>query len=130
MKMQCHSKESGFHLPSRTSRRGTVLLCLALVLPFMLGACFRQDVLTVDIDIPQMRSAECRRLVLQAIGQLEQDAIERADLDIETGVMTITYDSRRLALKNIEHVIAAAGFDANDERAPDEARAALPEECR
>ena len=108
-----------------------VLLFVGFVGILWLGtACFRQDVLTVEISVPQMGSPECRRLVLQALGRLEQDAIKRADLDIETRTATITYDSMRLALKNIELAITAAGFDANDEVAPDEARAQLPEVCR
>jgi len=106
------------------------LCCFALLTAGLMTACFRQDVITTDISIPQMGSPECRRLVLQALGRLEQDAIIRADLNIETRTATITYNSTRLALKNIEYAFTAAGFDANDERADAEARAALPAECR
>ncbi len=111
--------------------RKILVLCIAgLMVPAFIAGCFRQDILTVDISIPQMRAPECRRLVLQALGRLEQDAISRADPNIETGILTITYDSRRVALKNIEYAITAAGFDANEEKAPPEARNALPAECR
>lgn len=111
-------------------RQSLFLLCVGILMPVLVAGCFRQDVLTVDISIPQMGAPECRRLVLQALGGLEQDAIIRADLNIQTRVATITYDSRRLALKNIEHAITAAGFDANEEEAPPDAREALPAECR
>lgn len=111
--------------------RKLLLFCVAgLMVPAFLAACYRQDILTVDISVPQMGSPQCRSLVLQALGRLEQDAIIRAAPNIETRVLTITYDSRRLALKNIEYAITAAGFDANEEQAPQEARDALPAECR
>jgi hypothetical protein len=42
----------------------------------------------------------------------------------------VTYDALKLGIKNIEYVIAGAGFDANDTPAPKEAREALPAECR
>ena len=103
--------------------------CLAGLLLFS-SACFRQDVLTVEISVPQMGSPECRRLVMQALGRLDQEAIKQADLNIDTRTATITYDSMRLALMNILHAITAAGFDANDEVASEEARAQLPEVCR
>ncbi len=103
---------------------------LLLFLPLLVAGCFRQDILTVDISVPQMGSPECRRLVMQALGNLEQDAIIRADFNLETRTATITYNSMRLALKNIEYALTHAGFDANDEIASDEARAQLPEECR
>lgn len=105
-------------------------MCIALILPVLLTGCFRQDVVTVDISIPQMKSSECRRLVMQALNSLEHDAIKQAAPNIQTGVLQITYDSKRLALKNIEYSIAAAGFDANEEKAPAEARDALPAACR
>jgi len=106
------------------------LLGLSLLMPGLFTGCFRQDVITTEISVPQMRSPECRRLVLQALGRLEQDAIIRADLNMQTGVATITYNSTRLALKNIEYALTNAGFDANEEKADAEARAALPPECR
>lgn len=106
------------------------ILCVGILLPLALTGCFRQEVLTVDISVPQMGSPECRRLVLQALGRLEQDAIVQVEPNVQTRVVTVTYNSTRLALKNIEHAITAAGFDANEEKATDEARAALPEACR
>jgi hypothetical protein len=111
-------------------RPSCINLCLGLLFVNLLTACFRQDIITVEISIPQMGSPECRQLVLQALGRLEQDAILEADLNTQSRVATIRYNSTRLALKNIEHAITAAGFDANEEKAPPEARAALPEECR
>jgi copper chaperone CopZ len=93
-------------------------------------SCFRQTEVTVEISVPQMGSPECRSLVLQAIDTLDREAVKRADLDVNRRVARVTYDSTAIALKNIEYAITAAGFDANEERATEEARARLPAACR
>ena len=105
----------------------TILLlgCMAL-----LTGCFRKEILTVEIAIPQMQSEACAQLVLQAIGRLEADAILRAEMIVDRRIASVQYDSTRLGLKNIEHAISMAGFDANDVLARPEAREALPEGCR
>ncbi len=82
-----------------------------------LTGCFRQDVVTIEIDVPAMRTADDRAKILQALNGLEKDAVEHANLDIETQTITVTYNSMRLARKNIEHAIAAAGYDANEIKA-------------
>jgi hypothetical protein len=64
------------------------------------------------------------------LGRLEADAIVRAQPDVAARTVTVTYNSMRLAIKNIEYAITAAGFDVNEEQARPEARQALPEGCR
>jgi len=92
--------------------------------------CFRPHIVTVDISVPQMRSPDCASLVERALGSYEEEAILETATDIDRQILTVTYDQRRLALKNLEYSLTAAGFDANDARADERARAALPSECR
>ena len=58
------------------------------------------------------------------------DGIVSATPDYEKRTVSVTYDTTKLAIKNIEFVIAGVGFDANDIPAKPEARKALPAECR
>jgi copper chaperone CopZ len=103
---------------------------LLLLLPLLCVGCFRQDVVTIDIAIPQMRSQPCAERIIQSLGRLEQGAIVGLETDLENGVLSVTYNAMRLAKKNIEYAITDAGFEANGEAADAEARQALPEECR
>ena len=90
--------------------------------------CLRQDVLTVTISVPQLKATECSKSIQDAL--LKIDGIMFAQPDPATHSIVVTYDSKKLALKNIEFLISGAGFDANDTPANPEARAALPESCR
>lgn len=90
---------------------------MVLIGVLALTGCFRQDLITVEIEVPAMRTAEDRAKVLQALSGLEKEAVQHADLDAESQKVTITYNSTRLARKNIEHAIAAAGYDANEIKA-------------
>lgn len=90
--------------------------------------CFRQDHRTIEIQTPQLRSTNCFELVQAAIKSV--DGIEYAVPHYEEGTLSITYNAMKLGIRNIEFVIAGAGFDANDTKAPPSVRVALPEGCR
>ena len=92
--------------------------------------CLRQDVLTVTISVPQMKAPECSKLITDAFLKIETGCILYAQPDPTTRSIAVTYDSKKLALKNIEFLISGARFDANETPANPEARAALPEGCR
>lgn len=92
------------------------VLCLGLGILLLTG-CFRQDIVTVDIAVPAMQATEDRQRILSALSGLEQEAIKKVELDTDRRIATVTYDSTRLARKNIEHAIASAGYDANEVKA-------------
>ena len=100
------------------------------LLALLASACFRPDIVTTRIDLPQLRSAECAERAGQALAQFERDALIEVTFDAGARQAVITYDRRRLALKNIEYALTRAGFDANQETATDEARTTLPAGCR
>jgi copper chaperone CopZ len=90
--------------------------------------CFRQDVRTLVVKIPQMKSADCSKIIQGALSRIE--GIVSAEPDLEKRTMSITYNSTKLSIKNVEFLIAGVGFDANDEQGKTDAKAALPADCR
>jgi copper chaperone CopZ len=104
------------------------LVGCVVVLAFLACGCFRQDVRTLVVKIPQMQSADCSKIIQGALSRIE--GIVSAEPDLEKRTMSITYNSTKLSIKNIEFLIAGVGFDANDEQGKPDAKAALPVGCR
>jgi copper chaperone CopZ len=75
-----------------------------------------------------MKSADCAKIIQGALSRIE--GIISAEPDIEKHTMSVKYNSTKLAIKNIEFLIAGVGFDANEESGKPEAKAALPPGCR
>jgi copper chaperone CopZ len=94
----------------------------------LLAGCFRQDIKTLVVRVPHMKSPECSKLIQDAMSRIE--GIFSAEPDLKAGTMAVTYDSKRLSIKNIEYLITGLGFDANNEKGNPEARAKLPTGCR
>jgi copper chaperone CopZ len=90
--------------------------------------CYRQDVRAVVVKVPQMKSADCEKLVQESLRSTE--GIKAVVIREDHRSVEVTYEALKLGIKNIEHSIAAAGFDANDTPGLVEARAKLPEGCR
>lgn len=92
------------------------------------AGCYRQDVRTIEIAVPQMKSDECAQLVRQALAGV--DGIEAVVPDVPNRRVLVTYNALKLAKVNIEYHLTDAGFDANDKPAKAEMRAKLPSDCR
>lgn len=106
-----------------------IALSLSTAAVLLLGSgCFRQDKRTITVKVPQLRSEACLRFVQDAVKPVE--GIEHVTPNYEQGTLDVTYNAMKLGIRNIEFVIAGAGFDANDTKAPANVRAALPEGCR
>lgn len=103
------------------------LLATVSVLTLGVG-CFRQDRRTITVQVPQLRSADCLHFIQDAVKPVE--GIEQVTPHYEQGTLDVTYNAMKLGIRNIEFVIAGAGFDANDTKAPANVRASLPEGCR
>lgn len=106
---------------------------LALVTGIMIfglgSGCYRQEKRTLEVSVPQMKTPECGKIILDALmGPIE--GIETANPDYEKHIVTVTYNSTKVGIKNIEFVIAGVGFDANDIPAKPEAHQSLPADCR
>ena len=98
-----------------------VLLALA-------AGCYRQDIRTLEVPLPQMGSPECARIVQNVFNRI--DGIEQVEIDLANRRIFVTYDGLKMGVVNIEYQLTGAGFDANDKPARPEARAKLPPACR
>lgn len=105
------------------------LLCAFLALG-LAGACRLSDVRTLTVRLPQVVNDACENRVRDALRPLKGIDWKSLAFDRAAGTLTLRYESLVLAHKNIEHAIIAAGFDANELTATEEARRALPPECR
>ncbi len=94
----------------------------------VLAGCYRNDTRILTFDVPGLKSEDCAAILQQAMGKIE--GIEAAEADIGNRKLTVTFNGLKLATKNVEYVIAGAGFDVNDTTAPQQARNNLPEGCR
>jgi len=104
-------------------------IAIASLSALLIGTgCFRQDRRTITVKVPNLRSEACLHLIQNAAKPV--DGIEQLTPDYANGTLDVTYNAMKLGIKNIEFVIAGAGFDANETKAPDNVKAALPEGCR
>ena len=109
----------------RNSRIGGLALAAALLLT---GGCFRENVQTLTVDVPSMRTPACADIVREALEGGEH--IQAVRVDLEARQVEVVFNSLYTAHKNIEQAIAEAGFDANAIPADPEARDSLPKPCR
>jgi hypothetical protein len=102
---------------------------LAAVLTLASG-CFRPETLTAEIRVPALRSETAAALVYEAFSAFPAEDVKVLSVDRQAGTVRVSYDSTRVALRNLQHRLAAAGFDADDIPANPDARQRLPEDCR
>jgi MprA protease rhombosortase-interaction domain-containing protein len=91
-------------------------------------ACRRQEFRTVTLVCPQVQNAACTALVTAVLDKTE--GVVSNSVKCGVGTVTVTYDSMRTAIKNLEFAVAEVGFDAGPIPADAKARDALPAECK
>lgn len=108
------------------------LISSVLVAALMLCAnsCRQADIRTIKIDVPEMNNSVCAEIIGRAVAGLKGVVPDKTVADLSERTVTVTYDSLKLSLKNVEFAIADAGFQANDVPANAEQRAKLPQSCR
>ena len=87
-------------------------------------ACRQSDVRTYTLPVAGVKNAACEEVIREALKRTEVVMADK--LQFATGTVTVTYDSMRLARKNIEAVIAEAGFSAGETPANPSAVTNLP----
>jgi hypothetical protein len=111
-------------------KRAWIAILLGLGL-LALPACRRYDHQTVAIAVPGLRGETCLDPIRTELRLLLQDgSIVSLAPDYTGEILTITFDSMRIARKNLEHAIADAGFPANDIPADPKARDELTSDCK
>lgn len=134
----------------------------ALSIACLLMGCRLKDVRTVTLSVADARCAECAKVLIRAlagIGEVDPNAtitvreedhrafaswkphaknntaaVSAVVVRYDKGEVDVTYDSLKLAIKNLEFAIAEAGYEVQTQpctiAADSAARAALPEACR
>ncbi len=105
------------------------LLCLVCL---VVGgvSCRQHDFRTIVVDVPEMHNQACINAIVKTLGTSPGLRPKSVDFNVAKRQITVTYDSLLTADKNIEFLIAKAGFAANAVPADKKAAAALPTECR
>lgn len=101
---------------------------LAITALVLLVSCYRQDVRTDTFQVPQLAGPACARIIQEALAPIE--GIQSAQPDYENRTMAVTYDTKKLARKNVEYTITGIGFDCNENKANPAAKKKLPESCK
>ena len=70
---------------------------------------------------------QCKQRIQKA---LKVKGVEVATWDVETKMLTVTYQPALISLQGLHHTVAAVGHDTEQEKATDAAYKALPECCR
>lgn len=91
------------------------------------AGCRQRDIRVAIVKVPTVVNAACEARVLESLRPLK--GIRLDTIAYTNGVLYVHYDSMMLGLKNIEHAIKDAGFDANEFPGEPDARAKLPKEC-
>lgn len=91
-------------------------------------ACFRQDVREFPVDVPQLHGDACFQIMRHALMAME--GVQDVQPDYPARQIIVTFDSKKLANKNVEYRLTESGFEANGNPPDLAARAQLPPGCR
>jgi len=103
-------------------------ICTGLLFAALCTGCYRKDLRIGEFHVPQVTSQECLNILSGRLRGIE--GVSDVTADFPSSKVFVTFDGLKSALKNIEFVIASAGFDVNETPAAPAAKAALPESCR
>ena len=108
------------------------LLALAVIALYLTG-CYRQDVVTIEVKIPQLKSPQCADIIQKSLEKYNTPKliiIKSIQFDYTTKSAKITYDAGQTAVRNIQHWIAESGFQADSIAPFPGTRERLPKECQ
>ena len=98
----------------------------------IITGCHRQDIQTLNIQVPGMKTDGCASLIYSTLQPLNHsiEGIVKVVTDVPARRVDVTYDSRKIAIKNIEYIITGIGFEANGFPPHPAAQEKLPVDCR
>lgn len=105
----------------------TLITALVLCLGIISGASAqnKKDIQTDTIKVDGV-CGDCKKRIEKAA---YVPGVKRAEWDMETHLLVVTYKSSKTNVKDIETSIAAVGYNAGDVKASDEAYKKLPACC-
>ena len=94
----------------------------------------RNDERVVIYSVPGVSGPDCGKELLRVLSRVDGVVKTEGELDVvidtTNRTVSVKYNSRVTAQKNIEHAIAAGGFDVEDTPANPTAKAKLPAPCQ
>src|ERR1044071_9230875 len=108
----------------------TLLRKSSLILAFLLltvGTAMAQRGETVQIKTTG-ECEMCKKSIEKEMGLTK--GVKKANLDVESHILTVTYNPKKVTLDEIRQHIAHLGYDADDVHAENKAFNKLPECCR
>lgn len=109
---------------------GFFIICL------LLTSCYRNEIRTVSIPVGNLAGQPCFDAIQSSINrELKPNAadgrIKSIKADFDNDAVLVTFNARHMAIKNIEHAIAKAGFSTYDQQGKVSiaAQANAPEGC-
>ncbi len=103
-------------------------ICICSFATLLCAGCFRNDTRIGEYHVPTVTSQDCLNILSTKLHAVE--GVQEIKADFETKTVYVTFDGLKAGLKNIEFVIAGAGFDVNDTPGAAAAKAELPASCR
>lgn len=99
-----------------------------ILMASLVSGCFRNDTRIGTFKVPLLQSQECLNYLSGKLRGVE--GVMDVQADFSTQTVMVTFNGLKVALKNIEFVIAGSGFDVNDTPASASAKASMPVACR
>ncbi|MEJ5285613.1 MAG: hypothetical protein CH6_3431 [Candidatus Kapaibacterium sp.] len=107
--------------------RTAVLAIMSFALAFVLAFSQNQNQTLAEIKT----SAVCEHCKERIESNLKNvEGILKADLNLETKVLSVAYDSTKISLQEIRKKISKIGYDADDVKRDPKAYKKLPKCCR
>jgi len=104
---------------------------ITLLLIGLTSACYRRDIQVLVVDVPNMKTPACAAIISAAMQTTPPtEGLRRVETDVAARTVTFEYDSRKIAIKNLEYFITKAGFEANGNEPNLEAQKKLPPDCQ
>jgi periplasmic mercuric ion binding protein len=102
---------------------------MMILFVILTGIAYGQKKNTEQVVI--MTSAECDMCQDRIEGALRfEKGVKKADLDLKTKLVTVTFDTRKTSPEKLRQVIAAQGYHADDVAPTPEAYKKLPACCQ
>jgi hypothetical protein len=89
--------------------------CL-LAVAALISSCYRPDEITVEVSTPQLAGRADADLIERALTEkngINMEMVKTVAFDFDQRLVRVTYNAKLTALKNIQHAIAGAGFQAD-----------------
>jgi len=106
-------------------RAALMILLLGVIIASML---FAQENLKTESIKTSAQCDMCKARIEKHL--LKQDGLSEANLEVETAVCEVKFDSTKITLDDIRKEIASIGYDADDVKAIKRAYDKLPKCCK